>query len=68
MKTSEIREMSNADLQDKIKEEKELLSKMKINHAISDIENPLKIKFIRRNVARLNTELQRRKLAEKHNN
>ena len=39
MKTSEVREMSIADLQDRIQVEKNRLYTMKLNHAISPLEN-----------------------------
>ncbi len=37
---------------------------MKLNHAISPLDNPMQIKAIRREIARLNTELRRRELNE----
>lgn len=60
MKNAEIRDLTDAELQEKIAEEKQVLVKMKMNHAISPIENPNKIKFQRRLIARLKTELTAR--------
>lgn len=65
MKQSIINETSTADLQDKVAEEKALLAKLKLNHAVSPIENPLKIKATRKNIARLQTELRKRELQGK---
>ncbi len=65
MKQSVIKETTTTDLRDKIAEEKALLAKLKLNHAVSPIENPLKIKATRKNVARLNTELRKRELQGK---
>lgn len=38
------------------------LEKMKMNHRTAEIENPLEIRTVRRNVARIQTELKRREL------
>jgi large subunit ribosomal protein L29 len=65
MKQSVIKETTTAELRDKVSEEKALLAKLKLNHAVSPIENPLKIKATRKNVARLNTELRKRELQGK---
>jgi len=36
---------------------------MKLNHAVSPLENPMKIKYFRKLIARLNTEIKRREIA-----
>jgi len=68
MKSSEINELSLRELEERIDNEKNFLTKMKLNHAISPLDNPLKIRGIRRNIARLQTELQRRKITENKDN
>ena len=65
MKQSIIKETATAELRDKVAEETALLAKLKLNHAVSPIENPLKIKVTRKNVARLLTELSKRELQGK---
>jgi large subunit ribosomal protein L29 len=60
MKTAEIKEFSTADLVEKIETEKANLLKMKLNHAVSPLENPGKIKESRRDVARMLTILRQR--------
>jgi large subunit ribosomal protein L29 len=65
MKQSVIKETTPQDLRDKLAEETALLAKLKLNHAVSPIENPLKIKATRKNVARLQTELRKRELQGK---
>lgn len=65
MKNKDIVALSTAELQDKIKEEKASLTKLEINHAVSPIENPIKIRSTRKTVARLNTELTKRNQAAK---
>ena len=57
MKAKEIRELSVADLQERIEAEKVNLNKVKVNHAVSQIENPQSIKHARRDIARMMTIL-----------
>lgn len=58
---NEIRQLSTVDLVEKLKEEQDLLQKMTFSHAVSPVENPMKIKASRRLVARYLTELNARK-------
>ncbi len=64
MKNSEILELSKEDLVAQISEERANLGKLKFAHAVSAIENPNRIKYVRRTIARLLTELKKRELAE----
>jgi len=64
MKNSEIVELSTEDIIAKIAEEKAGLSKLKFAHAVSAIENPKRIQYARREIARLQTELTSRKAAK----
>ncbi|WP_199120976.1 50S ribosomal protein L29 [Pedobacter sp. ASV28] len=57
MKNSEIKGLSQEELVAKIAEEKQNLVKLKFAHTISAIENPNRIKAVRKGIARLNTEL-----------
>jgi ribosomal protein L29 len=57
MKASEVREMSISDLRDRIEVEKAALDTMKINHAISPLEDTSKIKKTRKDIARMMTIL-----------
>ena len=57
MKASEIREMSLADLRDRIEVEKKALDTMKINHTVSPLEDTSKIKKTRKDIARMMTIL-----------
>ena len=57
MKTSEVREMSVADLRDRIEVEKNNLDTMKLNHAISPLEDTSKIRKTRQDIARMITIL-----------
>jgi len=62
MKNEQIKEMSDAELNDRLVEEKIQLSKLNLNHAVSPIENPLKIRDARKTVARLATEVRQRQI------
>lgn len=64
MKTSEIVELSTQEIVARIAEEKANLTKLKFAHAVSAIENPLRINKVRKDIARLNTELTKRKAAD----
>ena len=57
MKYSDIKILSVDELSDTLRSEKDLLSKLKFAHTISPIENPMKIKEVRKLIARLKTEL-----------
>ena len=57
MKASEAREMSAADLRDRIEVEKKNLSTMKINHAISPLEDTSAFKKARKDIALMITIL-----------
>jgi len=66
MKQSVITELSTVELRERLEEEKKQLIKMKLNHAVSQLENPQKIKTFRRLVARMETEYRKRMIAEKN--
>lgn len=65
MKNKEIVGLSDQEIIEKIKEESAGLNKMTLNHAVSPVENPAKIRLTRRNIARLKTEETKRKKASK---
>ncbi|MEI6347811.1 MAG: 50S ribosomal protein L29 [Bacteroidota bacterium] len=60
MKQSEINELSMNDLLERLESEKKQLVKLKINHAVTPIENPNKIKEYRKTIARFKTEICKR--------
>lgn len=67
MKSSEIKELTTKELEERIDTESTLLTRLKLNHAVSPLDNPLKIKQSRKNIARLKTELRKRELNESSN-
>ncbi len=62
MKQNVIREMSTGELHERLEEERKQLRKLKMNHAVSPLENPMKIKDYRKTVARIHTELRKREI------
>ena len=60
MKTSEIKELSVAEIQERIDAEKENLNRMKLNHTVSPIENSSEIKKSRRDIARMLTIMRQK--------
>ena len=64
MKAAVIREMSSVEIQERIDNEKNAYQKLKMNHVVSSLENPLKLKYARKTIARLSTELTKRAGAE----
>lgn len=62
MKYAEIKELSVEEIKERIQEEQANLTKLKFNHAVSAVENPMQIRTLRRTIAKLNTELKAREL------
>ena len=62
MKVAEIKELNDADLKERIQTEEAQYHQMKLNHAVSPLENNSQIKAARRNIARLETILREREL------
>ncbi|MCM1028121.1 MAG: 50S ribosomal protein L29 [Pseudoflavonifractor sp.] len=65
MKKEEIKEMSTADLRERLEQMEQDYRQLTINHAISPIDSPAKITADRRMIARVKTELRARELAGK---
>ncbi|HKJ79901.1 MAG TPA: 50S ribosomal protein L29 [Prolixibacteraceae bacterium] len=67
MKTSEIKELTTKEIVERLQTEKENLVRLKLNHAVSPLDNPLKLGEAKKNVARLKTVLRQRELNENQN-
>ena len=65
MKKEEIKEMTTADLKERLAEMEKEYRQMCINHSVSPLDNPAKIRSDRRMIARVKTELRRRELSTK---
>jgi len=64
MRSSEIRELSNKELLERIDTEQNLLVRLRMNHAVSPLDNTNKISETRRTVALLKTEWKARQTKE----
>ena len=62
MKQQVVAELSTPELKERLVEEELQLCKLTLNHAITPIENPNKIKEQRKTIARIKTELRKREL------
>lgn len=62
MKIAEVRELSDKELNERLDAEKTALDQMVLNHSVSPLDNPTKIKEKRRDIARFLTELRQREL------
>ncbi len=58
-----LKDISEADLKARIGEDELRLKKLEFAHAISPLENPMSIRSLRKELARLKTELRKRELA-----
>lgn len=67
MKASELRELTLKELEERIETEKGLLVKQRLNHTVSPLDNPLKLRESRRNIARMMTVLSQKKKEESSN-
>ena len=62
MKTKELKELETSELAERMEAEVARYNQMKLNHTISPLENPSQIKAVRRDIARMKTELRQREL------
>ncbi|MBQ8542773.1 MAG: 50S ribosomal protein L29 [Bacteroidaceae bacterium] len=62
MKIAEIKELATKELQERIEADVTRYAQMKLNHAISPLENPVQLKSLRRDIARMKGELRSREL------
>ena len=55
-----LKDLTDAELAEKLKEDGAQYTKLKFNHTVSQIENPTKIRQMRRDIARMKTEITHR--------
>ena len=67
MKISKIKEMSSPELEKELSELKTELFKLRFSLATHGLDNPMRIKEVRKDIARINTVLTERKIAERKN-
>tara|TARA_Y100000590_G_scaffold199023_1_gene226072 strand:+ start:628 stop:819 length:192 start_codon:yes stop_codon:yes gene_type:complete len=61
MKISEIKNMTSDELNEKLADSIKELRQLKFNHSVQSIENPLQIKVLRRQIARMKTIINEKK-------
>ncbi len=59
----ELQEFSDADLKNELTETQSQFRKMRFDHEVRGLDNPLTLKEVRRDIARLKTEVKRREIA-----
>ena len=62
MKNTKLKEMTSPELEKELSELKSELFKLRFSLATNGLDNPLKVKEVRRNIARIKTELRQREL------
>ena len=58
MKASELKELSQAELEQKLAELKQELFNLRFQHAVNQLENPMRMKAVKRDIARVKTVLR----------
>ncbi|MCB0606513.1 MAG: 50S ribosomal protein L29 [Lewinellaceae bacterium] len=62
-KFKELQEFADADLLSELEATEAQYQKMRFDHAVKGMDNPLKLREVRRDIARIRTEMRRRELA-----
>ncbi len=65
MKASELRDMTVAELNDKLADLKKELFNLRFQLAVNQLENPMRIKAVKKDIARVNTVITAKSLEEK---
>ncbi|ACL68886.1 ribosomal protein L29 [Halothermothrix orenii H 168] len=65
MRADELRELTDAELQQKLREFKEELFNLRFQHATAQLENPMRIREVKRTIARIKTIMRERELGIK---
>ncbi len=62
LKKEDLNQLNDADLKQRLFDDVERLVKLRFNHAVNPIDNPAQLRYVRREIARLNTEMRKREL------
>lgn len=62
MKASEIRELSNKELQEKLNDLKAELFNLRFQHAINQLDNPMRLNLVKKDIARVKTQIRANEL------
>ena len=57
-----LKDLSETDLNSRVREDQQRLKKLEFAHAISPLESPVNIRSLRKDIARLKTEITKRKI------
>lgn len=63
IKREDLNTLSIDDLKQRLHDDSERMQKLRFNHAVNPLDNPIQIRFLRREIARLKTELRKREIA-----
>jgi large subunit ribosomal protein L29 len=63
-----LKDLTDQEMAEKLRDDKGQYTRMKFNHAVSPIENPTRLRMLRRDIARIHTESVKRASAAKNNN
>ncbi len=63
LKKEDLNQLSSEDLQQRLHDDSERLMKLRFNHAVNPLDNPIQLRYIRREIARIKTEIHKRQLA-----
>ncbi len=64
MKANEIRELSVAELNEKLDELNKELFNLRFQHAVNQLDNPLRMKAVKKDIARVNTIIREKESAD----
>ena len=64
MKASEMKKLSTAELETKLKDLKAELFNLRFQHAINQLENPMRLKAVKKDIARVKTMIREKELSE----
>lgn len=63
LKKEDLNQLSNEDLKQRLLDDSDRLTKLSFNHAVNPLDNPIQLRYIRREIARLKTEIRKREMA-----
>ena len=64
MKASDLSKKSQTDLEEELNELKEVLFKLRFQHATNQLANPLQLKYVKRDIARVKTVMRQQELSD----
>jgi len=62
LKREDLNQLSTEDLKQRLHDDSDRMTKLTFNHAVNPLDNPIQLRYIRREIARLKTEIKKREL------